>query len=177
MNSPGSVFKAVLSGTQAVVLDADALTSFEKQPTVLFELIKRAQSPVVVTPHTGEFNRLFGQLVDDSNTSKVTQARDAARQSGAIVVYKGADTVIADPTGTAAINTNAPSWLATAGSGDVLAGTIVGWLAQGMEPFEATCAACWMHGESANEFGPGLIATDLPEGYPAVLEKLLAGNC
>ena len=162
---------AALEGERAVVLDADALTSFEADPAALFA--QSAQRPVVLTPHQGEFVRLFkGIMQGTENESKVQQARAAARVSGAVVLLKGADTVIAAPDGRVAICENAPAWLATAGSGDVLAGMITGLLAQGMPPFAAACAGAWLHGEAGNETGPGLISEDLPDALPKVYRRL-----
>jgi NAD(P)H-hydrate epimerase len=162
---------SALKRNLACVLDADALTVFQDQPDDLFRAIG---GPCVLTPHDGEFGRLFGPVGEAAD--KLRRTRDAARSSGAVVVSKGGDTVIAAPDGRAVINTNAPADLATAGSGDVLAGMIVGLLAQGVAPFEAACAAVWMHGEAARVVGPGLIADDLPDALMTVLNGLYPGN-
>ena len=154
----------ILGAGKRAVLDADALTSFSQDPETLFAAIR---SPCVMTPHAGEFARLF-----DTSGNKPERARRAAQQSGAIILLKGADTVIATPDGRAAINANAPAYLATAGSGDVLAGMVLGLLAQGMEPFAAAAAAVWVHGAAACRFGPGLVAEDLVEAVPPVLNEL-----
>lgn len=154
-----------LKTRRSVVLDADALSSFAGRCR---ELAGAIRGPCILTPHEGEFARLFGRLAGD----KLSRARAAARASGAIVLLKGPDTVVAGADGLAVINGNAPPTLATAGSGDVLSGMILGLLAQGMEPFRAATAAIWMHGEAAREAGRGLIAEDIPEALPAVLRRL-----
>lgn len=166
--------QAALTSTAAVVLDADALTSFAEEPVELaLAIAKRAGRDVVLTPHEGEFSRLFKAIYNDSHVlAKPEKARSAARMSGTIVLFKGTDTVVAAPDGRASIADNAPPTLATAGSGDVLSGMIAGLLAQGMPAFEATSAAVWLHGEAAVEFGPGLISEDLPEALPPVYRRL-----
>ena len=132
---------------------------------------------MVLTPHDGEFSRLFRSITQDSNVkSKLEKAQTAARESGAIVLSKGGDTVAAAPDGRANIAANAPPTLATAGSGDVLAGMIGGLLAQHVPPFQAASAAVWLHGEAASDFGPGLISEDLPEQLPAVFRRLLSAR-
>jgi len=158
----------VLHAGRAVVLDAGALGSFQDDPEQLFEAIKRSAAPVVITPHEGEFTRLFGA----GQGSKLDRARQAAKRSGAVVVLKGADTVVAAPDNRAAVSDNGPPWLATAGSGDVLAGFIVGLLVQGMPGWEGACAAVWLHGACGSAVGRGLIAEDLPEALPKVLKSL-----
>jgi hydroxyethylthiazole kinase-like uncharacterized protein yjeF len=166
---------AVLAAKRAAVLDADALTSFAENPTPLFAAIGKSGGAVVLTPHDGEFGRLFKAIPEllDVN-SKLERARRGAKETGAVLLLKGPDTVVASPDGHAAITANAPPWLATAGSGDVLAGIIGGLMAQGMPAFEAACAAAWLHGEAANDFGPGLIAEDLPDALPGVYRRLIA---
>jgi ADP-dependent NAD(P)H-hydrate dehydratase / NAD(P)H-hydrate epimerase len=165
-----------LSGERAVVLDADALTSFADDPGTLFAAIKaRGHAPTVLTPHEGEFIRLFNTVPQTAeNTSKCSRAERAAQVSGATILLKGSDTVVASPEGRQSIAENAPPWLATAGSGDVLAGFVAGLLAQGMPPFEAASAAVWLHGETGGEAGPGLIAEDLPEALRMVYRRLYA---
>ncbi len=153
----------------ALVIDADALTVFRDDPEELFSVLDRDD---VLTPHPGEFERVFPGLLKGA-LNKVEAAREAARRAGAVVLVKGADTVIAAPDGRAAVNLNGVPWLATAGSGDTLAGFIGGLLAQGMESFEAACAGAWIHAEAGAAFGPGLIAEDLPGLAPRVLADLL----
>lgn len=155
---------AMLATGQPTVLDADALTVFQDDPIALDRAII---GPCVLTPHDGEFRRLFDPAGD-----KLTRARAAARRCGAIIVLKGTDTVVVAPDGRAVINANAPASLGTAGSGDVLGGIVLGLLAQRMDPFLAAAAAVWMHGAAATEFGPGLIAEDLPDLLPGVLARL-----
>ena len=166
-----------------IVLDADALSAFADDPETLFELTS-SHRPCILTPHAGEFSRLFPDIakrlgqepINGPAYSKVDAARDAAKRAGCVVLFKGADTVIADADGRAAINSahyeRAAPWLATAGSGDVLAGFITGLLARGFGPMQAAETAAWLHVECALGFGAGLIAEDLPEELPKVLKRL-----
>lgn len=186
---------AALSGNRAVVLDADALTSFVDDPERLFTALReRGESPAILTPHEGEFSRLFsGKEKNSSVKQKLEKAREASHETNAVIVLKGPDTVVASPGGRRAapgsreespgsggarpgsreaIAENAPAWLATAGSGDVLTGMIAGLCAQGMPAFEAACAGVWLHGEAGHEIGPGLIADDLPGALPAIYRRL-----
>ncbi|MGE0281467.1 MAG: NAD(P)H-hydrate dehydratase [Rhizobiaceae bacterium] len=167
---------ATLDGSpKTMVIDADGLTSLAKQGDALFETARRDNAPdIVLTPHEGEFARLFPVLAKDSLLSKLEKTRRAAARSNCTIIFKGPDTVIASPDGRAAINSNGTPLLATAGSGDVLAGIIASLAAQGMPVFEAACAAVWIHAEAATRFGPGLIAEDLPMALLPVLRDLHA---
>ncbi len=164
---------AVLALGRRCVLDAGALVAFADAPKSLFDAISSADSDVVITPHDGEFARLFPDLTD--NPSKLVRAKTAAERSGATVILKGADTVVASPKGDMSVNDNAPPWLATAGSGDVLAGTVAGLLTQGMPAFAAASAAVWLHGEAANHLGPALVARELETGLQRVIQHHIHG--
>lgn len=167
----GLVLTLLASG-RPTVLDADALTAFSEDPQLLFAAIAGHSRPVVLTPHEGEFARLFRHPLVSGAQGKIERARAAARLSGAVVLLKGADTVVAAPDGRVTLNRHAPSTLATAGSGDVLAGLVLGLLARGMPAWQAASAAVWLHGEAARLFGPGLIADDLPDLLPRALQGL-----
>ncbi|ENS80893.1 bifunctional ADP-dependent NAD(P)H-hydrate dehydratase/NAD(P)H-hydrate epimerase [Brucella melitensis] len=156
---------------RGLVLDADGITAFENKPDELFDTHRSSATALVLTPHEGEFKRLFPDIAED-NTSKIDKARKAAMRANAVVIYKGPDTVIAEPGGLAVINSNGTPFLATAGSGDVLTGIVCGLLAQGMAPFAAACASVWVHADAARRFGHGLIAEDLPAQLPAVWSSL-----
>ena len=168
--SANALLDVVLAKAAPAILDADALTCLARG--------SRKNRPLhgdcVLTPHEGEFERLFPGVLQRS-PSRLVAAREAARTASCVVVLKGPDTIIASPDGRAAINANAPPWLATAGSGDVLAGFIGGLMAQSMASFEAACAGVWLHGESARLLGLGLIAEDLPEALPQALKALMSG--
>ena len=154
----------------AIVIDADALTAFRDDPEELFSVLDRDD---VLTPHPGEFDRVFPGLLK-SAPERITAARGAAARAHAVVLLKGPDTVIAAPDGRCAVNMNGVPWLATAGSGDVLAGFLGGLMAQGMDSFDAACAGVWIHAEAAALHGVGLTAEDLPGLAPAVLRQLLS---
>ncbi|MBI1215403.1 MAG: NAD(P)H-hydrate dehydratase [Alphaproteobacteria bacterium] len=158
--------EAALSFNKFTVLDADVFTAFKDDAKSLFAKLSPDRN--VLTPHEGEFTRIFGEM----SGNKLERAQKAAKTANAVVLLKGADTVIAAPDGTAVVNTNAPATLATAGSGDVLAGIITGLAAQGMPVFMATCAAAWLHAEAARNFGLGLVAEDLVNQLPNALNHL-----
>ncbi len=166
-----------LAAKRGTVLDADALSRFQRKPELLFDAL---HENCVLTPHGGEFARLFPDIADrlkkDSGVSKVAATLEAAKRAGCVVLYKGADTVIAAPDGYCAVNAcvynSAAPWLATAGAGDVLAGMITGLMARGLTAIEAAEAGAWLHSECARSFGPGLIAEDLPEQLPKVFCSL-----
>ena len=163
---------ALAGAGAALVVDADGLSVFRDAPEALFAALGEGD---VITPHPGEFGRVFPGLLEAS-PERITAARTAAKRAGCVVLLKGPDTVIAAPDGRAAVNTSGAPWLATAGSGDVLAGFIGGLLAQGMPAFEAACSAAFIHGRAGASFGPGLIAEDLPDLAPAVLSELRRGG-
>ncbi|MEO9640873.1 MAG: NAD(P)H-hydrate dehydratase [Lentilitoribacter sp.] len=165
-----SITKIILNTDKSVVLDAGALTAFSDEPCALFDLIKARSSPTILTPHDGEFARLFPVLT--LSQDKVKRTKIASETSSATVVLKGPDTVIAKGSNNAAITSNAPPWLATAGSGDVLCGIITALLAQGMPEFEAACAGVWFHGEAGAKAGPGLISSDLEIALKDVIQNI-----
>lgn len=156
----------VLATRKAVVLDADALNAFTGHQDTLFSAL---HDHAVLTPHAGEFERLFGAAANDD---RIKSAQDAAARTHAIIILKGVETIIAHPDGRTVLNRHATPWLASAGSGDVLAGMVLGLLAQGMDSFDAACAAVWIHGEAGLRTGPGLVAPDLIEKIPEILKCL-----
>ena len=167
---------AALWGRRPTLLDADALSTFERDPTQLFNVL---HDQTVLTPHLGEFRRLFPDLATQIDTGALTRieaTRHAADRAGCTVLLKGHETTIAHPAGEAALHRatgdDAAPWLATAGSGDVLAGLITGLMSRGLPPFEAACTGTWLHAAAARSFGPGLIAEDLPEELPKVFRAL-----
>lgn len=179
--STGELVKTALASGRGTVLDADALSRFQRNPQVLFDI---AHADCVLTPHAGEFARLFPDLSEKLNAvpevgpaySKVDATREAAARAGCIVLFKGADTVIAAPDGRCSLNAaayeRAAPWLATAGAGDVLAGIVCGLMARGIGAMQAAETGAWLHVEAARAFGPGLIAEDIPELLPRVFRQI-----
>ena len=167
--------KAAISQNRTIILDADALTSFGENPKELFtDLSNHPESTVILTPHSGEFSRLFSEIEKNPSVKQKLEATlSASHETGSVILLKGADSIISSGN-RAIISENAPPYLATAGAGDVLAGIIAGLCAQGMPAFEATAAAVWLHGEAAKEAGPGMIAEDLPEALRPVYRRLFA---
>ncbi|MEP3419814.1 MAG: NAD(P)H-hydrate dehydratase [Lentilitoribacter sp.] len=165
-----SFVKIILNTDKSVVLDAGALSAFSDKPSTLCGLIRTRSSPTILTPHDGEFERLFPELI--STQDKVKRTKVASETSSATVVLKGPDTVIAKSSDNAAITNNAPPWLATAGSGDVLCGLIAALLAQGMPEFEAACTGVWFHGEAGTQAGPGIISSELEKALKTVIENV-----
>lgn len=166
------VLMKLLHAQKTTVIDADAITLFQENPFALFDALAQFEGKAVLTPHEGEFKRLFS-LGED----RIAAAAEAAKLSHSVVILKGSETVIADPTGHIVINPPASPWLATAGSGDVLAGILTGLLAASVDLFPAACMATWMHGEAAKMLGAGLIAEDLPQALPRVWQTLLHITC
>lgn len=174
--STGELVKIALAAGRGTVLDADALSRFQRSPEALFGIL---HDSCVLTPHAGEFARLFPDIMQKMSEEQSTSAQacaEAAARAGCVVLLKGAETMIAAPDGTVSVNDagsdRAAPWLATAGAGDVLAGMICGLLARGFPPLQAAEAAAWLHVEAARSFGPGLIAEDLPEELPKVFRAL-----
>ncbi len=153
-----------------LVIDADGLNAFNGYQELLFE---KLSSSVVLTPHEGEFNKLFPSLIGELSNNRVLAAQKAAELSGAVMVLKGHETIIAQRGCEAVINNNALPYLATAGSGDVLSGMVAGLVAQGMEPFNAACAGVWMHGKTSQNIGIGLVASDIVKNIPKLLKEIL----
>jgi hydroxyethylthiazole kinase-like uncharacterized protein yjeF len=164
-----SVAFKLLENNNPIVIDADGLNAFQGHHQDFFNACHKN---VVLTPHEGEFKKLFPFLEDIIEIDRIKAASEAARVSGAVVVLKGFETIIAG-NGEIVVNNNASPYLATAGSGDVLCGIISGFTAQGMSPFYAACAGVWMHGRTSQLLGAGLVAEDLIENIPQVLKEIL----
>ena len=161
-----TALQAALESIHPLVLDADALVLLTAEHRLA---LRRRSTPVIMTPHSGEFDAMFGA----GSGSKIDRARAAAAECGAVIVFKGADTVVAAPDGRVRLSSDAPGWLASAGTGDVLAGIAAGCLSGGMAPLDAACAAVWLHGEAARVAGPALIADDLPDCLPQAIARAL----